>query len=136
MNLSKNVKVACVKAGQAAGTTAVNSDAIDMTNYDGCLFFASIATANAGNYLVVEQSDDITFATKSVLEGTKVVTANDGEVALVDVYRPLEKQGKYLRASIVRTASTATGCIYAIQYDGRVKPEDIGALAISPGASV
>ncbi len=136
MNLSKNVKVACVKAGQAAGTTNVNSDAIDMTNYDGCLFFASIATANAGNYLVVEQ-DDAAFATKSVvLEGTKVVTTTDGEVALVDVYRPLEGQGKYLRATIVRTASTATGCIYAIQYDGRVKPEDIGALAISPGASV
>ncbi len=135
MNLSKNVKVVFVKAGQAAGTDAVNSDPVDITNYDGVLFFGNIAVANAGNFLQIEQSTDNTFSSKAVLTGAKMVTAGNNETAFVDVYRPQEKLGKYLRASITRTASTATGCIYAVLYNGRIKPEDYAVLAVSPAAS-
>lgn len=136
MNLSKNVKVVFVKAGQTAATSAVNSDAVDLSGYEGVMFFGTIATANAGNFLQVEQSTAENFATKSTLEGAKMAVAENGDVAFVDVYRPQEKLGKYLRASIVRGASTATGCIYAILYNGRVKPEDYAELAVSPAASV
>ncbi len=139
MNLSKNVKIVKVAAGAASGTTAVNSEAIDMSNYDGCLLFGSIATANAGNYLKVTQGKDSAFAESEDLKGSKVVPARNGEVAFVDVYRPAEGQGKYLRASIVRTVATATGDVYAVLYNGRIKPEvNIvaekmnGVLLISP----
>jgi|LSQX01.1.fsa_nt_gb hypothetical protein len=136
MNLSKNVKVVFVKAGQTAATSAVNSDAVDLSGYEGVMFFGTIATANAGNFLQVEQSTAENFSTKSVLDGAKMAVGSNGDVAFVDVYRPQEKLGKYLRASIVRGASTATGCIYAILYNGRVKPEDYAELAVSPAASV
>ncbi len=135
MNLSKNVKVVFVKAGQSAGTDAVTSDAVDITNYDGVLFFGNIAVANAGNFLQIEQSAASNFATKSVLAGAKMVTKANSKTAFVDVYRPQEKLGKYLRASITRTVSTATGCIYAVLYNGRIKPEDYAVLAVSPAAS-
>jgi len=142
MNLSKNVKIILAKAGQAAATTAVNSDAIDMTNYDGCLFFATIAAKNDGNYIEIEQSAVADFAAKVALKGSKVVPGKNGEVVYVDVFRPVESQGKYLRAVITRTASSATGDIYALLYDGRTKPEvsdvaDVlkGVLLISPEAS-
>lgn len=128
MNLSKNIKITKVKAGQATATTEVSSDAVDMTGYDGCLFFASIATANAGNYLKVEQSKVSNFATHEDLKGSKVAPDKDAMVAIVDVYCPLEGQGKYLRAAVVRTATTATGDIYAIQYHGRSLPE-VNAVA-------
>ncbi|WP_461369734.1 hypothetical protein [Candidatus Darwinibacter acetoxidans] len=136
MNLSKNVKVVFVKAGQTAATSAVNSDAVDLSGYEGVLFFGTIAVANAGNFLQVEQSTAENFATKSVLDGAKMAVETNGDVAFVDVFRPQEKLGKYLRASIARTASTATGDIYAILYNGRVKPEDYAKLAVSPAASV
>lgn len=136
MNLSKNVKIVFVKAGQTAAQTAVNSDAVDVTNYDGVLFFGNIAVANAGNFLQIEQSAAQNFAVKAVLNGAKMVVETNNETAFVDVYRPQEKLGKYLRASIVRAgASTATGCIYAVLYNGRIKPEDYAVLAISPEAS-
>ena len=136
MNLSKNVKVVFVKAGQTAATSAVNSDAVDLSGYEGVMFFGTIATANAGNFLQVEQSTAENFATKSTLEGAKMAVAENGDVAFVDVYRPQEKLGKYLRASITRAgASTATGCIYAVLYNGRIKPEDYAVLAISPAES-
>ena len=137
MNLRKNVKVFFLKAGQTASTSAVNSDAVDLSGYEGVLFFGTIAVANAGNFLQVEQSTAENFATKSTLEGAKMAVAENGDVAFVDVYRPQEKLGKYLRASITRAgASTATGDIYAILYNGRVKPEDYAKLAVSPAASV
>ena len=136
MNLSKNVKVVFVKAGQSAGTDPVNSTAVDLSGYEGVMFFGTIAVANDGNYLQVEQGAVSDFSTKSVLDGAKMAVGSNGDVAFVDVYRPQEKLGKYLRASIVRGASTATGCIYAILYNGRVKPEDYAELAVSPAASV
>lgn len=139
MNLIKNIKITKVKAGAASGATAVNSDAVDMSNYDGCLFVTTVATANAGNFLKITQGKDSAFVESEDLKGSKVVPAANGEVAYVDVYRPAEAQGKYLRASIVRTVATATGDIYAVQYNGRAKPEvnDIaeeigGILLISP----
>lgn len=128
MNLSKNIKITKVKAGQSTATSEVSSDAVDMSNFDGCLFFATIATANAGNYLKVEQSKDVDFTTHEDLKGSKVVPDKNDMVVLVDVYRPLEGQGKYLRAAIVRTATTVTGDIYAIQYCGRSLPE-VNAVA-------
>lgn len=135
MNLSKDVEIVKVKAGQSAGTTAVTSDAVDMANWDGAVFFATIATKDDGNFLTVEQSETSDFTKSVTLEGTKAVAKTNGDVVYADVYRPLEGQGRYLRAKITRTASTATGDIYAIKYGGRTKPETnaVGALVISPG---
>ncbi len=134
MNLSKNVKVVCVKAAQTADTAAIVSTGVDISGYDGVMFFGTIATANDGNFLQVEQSAG-DFTAKSVLDGAKMVTKTNGDIALVDVYRPQEKLGKNLRASITRAgASTATGDIYAILYNGRLKPEKYGVLAVSPAA--
>lgn len=137
MNLTKNVEIVKVKANQSAGTSAVTSDAVDMANWDGVVFFSTIATANAGNFLEVEQSEASDFASAVTLEGTKAVAAENGDMVFADVYRPLESQGRYLRAKITRGASSATGDIYAIKYAGRTKPETnaIGALVISPEAS-
>jgi len=139
MNLSNEVKITKVKAGQATATTEVSSDAIDMSGYEGVIFMASIATANAGNYLKVEQGKDANFTEHEDVKGSKVVPPKDAEVAFVDIYKPAQSQGKYLRAAIVRTATTVTGDIYAIQYNGRNKPEVnvvedkmSGVLLISP----
>jgi hypothetical protein len=136
MNLSKNVKITMVKASAASATTEVISDVIDMQGYDGVVLFATIATANAGNYLKAQQAAASDMTGAADLAAKKVVAAANGQAVWLDIYKPQER---YLTANMIRTAATVTGDIYAIQYGGDKLPETnlvtnklIGELLISP----
>jgi hypothetical protein len=136
MQLSNEIKITKVKAGQATGTSAVNSDVIDMQGYEGVIFFGTIATANAGNYLKAQQDSASGMGTAADLAAKKIVATADGEVVWLDIYRPAER---YLRAVIIRGVTTVTGDIYALRYKGRKRPEDntttdviLGELLVSP----
>ena len=140
MNLSANIDIRKVKNHTAAGTTDVESDAVDLQNYDGVVFFTTIAVANAGNYIKAQQdeNDDSAFGDAEDLAGSKIVTAAANNVAWLDVYRPHKR---YIRLHVERTESTAVGEIYALRYNGRIKPDTnlvtnhiIGDLLISPDA--
>ena len=124
MNLNKNVKVVLAKAAQTAATDEVLSDAIDTAGFEGCMFVGSIATANAGNYGKVQQSSDNGADTYADLTGTKTVPTTSGDSFLIDVYHPRER---YLKCSIIRGASTATGDVYAILYGAHKAPVSHGA---------
>ncbi len=105
MNLSKNVKVMLL----VSGTTEV-----DPTNYDGVLFLG-----NGTKLEVADEKGDVAEVTKG--------TAG---LLYVDVYRPLESSGK-----LVATLTNSSGAdLYAILYQGRVKPESwgTGEMLISP----
>jgi len=124
MNLSKNVKVVLAKAAAAAATTAVNSDIIDTAGYEGVLFVGSIGTANAGNYVKLQQGDNSSLTDGADLENTKVVPGDDGDSFMVDLYRPKDR---YVRAVVTRGASTTVGDIYAILYGAHAKPTSHGS---------
>lgn len=124
MNLSKNVKVVLAKAGQSAGTSAINTDEIDMQDWDGVVFVGSIATANAGNYAKAQQDTVTGMGSAADLEGTKVTPGDSGDSFLIDLYKPRER---FVRAVITRGASTATGDVYAILYKGRKAPVTHGS---------
>jgi hypothetical protein len=124
MNLSKNVKVILIEAAASSGTTDLESDVVDTAGFEGCVFVGSIATANAANYAKVQQCDtsDGSFAD---LEGTKLVTGDNGDSYLIDVYRPRER---YLKLYVERGgAATVTGDVYAILYGPRVAPTSHGS---------
>ena len=136
MNLSNGVKITKVKAASASGTTAVNSDVIDMQGFEGVLFFVAVATANAGNFIKAQQGTDGTVTDAADLEGSKVTTATDGQVAWLDVYKPQER---YVRVVATRGTASVLGEIYALQYESRIQPIDnnvanliIGELLVSP----
>jgi hypothetical protein len=134
MNLSKNVKVVLAKAGQSAGTSAVTTDVIDTQGYEGVIFLGSIGTANANNYVKIQQGTASNMSDAADLEGSKVTPANNGDSFLVDIYKPRER---YLWAVINRGASTTTGDVYAILYGARKEPVSHGAtinaeLHVSP----
>ena len=137
MNLSKNIKIQKVRAyNNTAGTTNANGTDVDFTNYDGVLFFGWMEKATATtnlNQLKVEQKD--ADGDYTALAGATAVCLEDDQVLAVDVYRPLEAQGKVLRVVVDIATSTKYGDVYAILYNGRVKPEDfadITTLVISP----
>jgi hypothetical protein len=121
-NFSKNCKVTLVKAGQADGTSAINSDSVDMQNFRGVAFFGSIATQAAGNFgNAAQSSDDSSF---DDLLGTKVIPGDSGDSFMIDVYEPLDR---YVRCEVARGTSTVTGDIYAVQYGARKVPVTHGA---------
>jgi hypothetical protein len=124
--LSNQVVVEKVADGATSAGTDVNGTAVDLQGYDGVMFFAGIATANAGNFLKVQEGS--TTSPTADLAGSKTIAAQNGHIVLVDVYRPLKR---YARPVIVRAgANTVTGDLYAIKYVGRVSPK-IAANAVS-----
>jgi hypothetical protein len=136
LNLSKEIKLTKVKAASTTATTEILSDAVDMAGYEGVIFFTTIATANAGNYLKAQQGADGVITSPADLEGSKVVAAANGEVVFLDIYKPTDR---YVRASVIRGATTVVGEIYALRYEGKVRPEVnnvtntiIGLLLVSP----
>jgi len=137
MNLSKNVKITKIKDGAATGTTEVISDVIDMQGYEGVVLFTTIATANAGNFLKAKQDAAIGMGGAVDLAGKKIIAVANAQVVWLDIYKPTDR---YITANIIRAgATTITGDIYAIQYEGRKYPESnlvtnviIGELLFSP----
>lgn len=137
MNLSKNIKITKIKAGQSTATTEVVSDVVDMQGYEGVIFITTIGSANAGNYLKAKQDKAASMSDGVDLAGKKIVATAANQVVWLDIYRPTER---YLTANIIRAgATTVTGDIYAIQYEGNKFPETniitdviLGELLISP----
>jgi hypothetical protein len=134
MNLIKSVKVILAKAGQSSAGTDVESDVIDMQGFEACAFVGTIATANAGNYAKVQQCDT-SGGSYADLEGTKLVTGDNGDSFLIEVVRPRER---FLKLYIERGgANTATGDVYAILSGAHKVPTTHGTtvdseLHISP----
>lgn len=118
MSLTSECKITKVADGASSAGTTVTSAAIDMQGYDAVCIFSTIATANAGNYLKLQQSsDDGSTDTYDDVAGSKVVADDGADVVCLDVRRPAKR---YLKALIVRGgANTACGDIYAIRYNSR-----------------
>lgn len=139
MNLSCNVKITKIKDAEVSAGTEILSDVLDMSGFDGCLMFTTMATANAGNFIKAQEDSDPAMGTVQDLADTKVVPASNGDTAWLDIYKPLKQ---YLRMSVIRAgADTVVGEIYAIQYSGKKFPITnlvtnslIGELHVSPVA--
>lgn len=134
INLSKDIKIRKIATAALAGTTAVESSAIDFAGYDGVLILTTIPTAAANNSLKLQQGG-------TDLSGAAVVADQNGQIVYIDLVRPLGGLTGDLKAVISRGTSTATTDVFAIFYNGRKRPEvnlvDAadgikGVLAISP----
>jgi hypothetical protein len=123
MNLSKDCKLTKVLAAAASAGTALNSAEVNMLGFEGVMFFGRIATADADNFANAAQSS-VSGGTFLDLEGTKVVTGDDADSFLIDVYKPIDQ---FVRCEIDRGgANTATGDIYALQYGASKRPVSHG----------
>jgi hypothetical protein len=123
MFLSDTTLVKKVKAATSSGTTAVNSDAVDLSadgGWDGVLFLSTFGTANAGNKLKAQSSTD--NSAWSDLAGSAIVPAGTAEaVQGVDLFQPT---GRYVRCVATRAEASTLGEVYALLYRGRSVPAD------------
>ena len=123
MQLAPNTKLTLAKAAQSSAGTAVESDAIDMANFQGVTFHGTIATGDAGNFAKVQQSEDGSTGWAD-LKGSRQTIATNGEAFIVDVRNPEER---HVRCVVIRAGTnTATGDIYATQYGAAKAPTTDG----------
>lgn len=130
MNLIKNLLISEVgPLVDAATGINNNSDRLDMTGYDGVLFIAGIAiSANNGDATItVEQSDDDSDTDMIALTGATATGEDsgsggslDGQILLVEVYRPIKQWVQCVRSSA--NGDITFNNIIAIRYKGRKSP--------------
>lgn len=108
-------------AGASSAGTAVNGATVDLKDADGCLFMATIATANAGNYMKLQAGNASDGSDMADVAGSKVVADANGSVVAIEVNRL--PGYRYARAVIIRAGTnTATGDMYHIRYNASVAP--------------
>ncbi|WP_139185016.1 hypothetical protein [Aneurinibacillus thermoaerophilus] len=110
------MKIVKLSSSTTSTTGTVESNPVDTTGYEGCLFLTSIKVADPTNILRVQQGG-------KDLEGATVVTQHNGQAVFVEVHLPQTIQGKELRVVVERGVATSVGDIYAILYSGRRRPE-------------
>ncbi len=119
--LSDQIKLTKVADHTTAATTAVNSAAIDMSDYNGVLFITSFGTAATGNTINAAEST-ASGGTYVDLAGTSVTSGASDEDVWLDVYKP---DKEFIRLEAVRSGASSTlESIWAIQYEPRTTPVD------------
>jgi hypothetical protein len=126
MNLSKAAKLTRVSAAVAAGTTDVESTAVDMKGFDGVQFtvlFGAI-TASAVTSVKLQGSHDgstWTGVNGDLLgSGQAVADDADGKAFILDLYR---SQFRYVRCVVDRgTQNAVVDGIIAQQYNADKEP--------------
>lgn len=133
-NLIKDIKVSRVMNAVAAGTTTQTAAApVDMSGWDGVVFIASFGTITDGTPgLKARQGQASNMSDAADLAGSLASPAitDDNRLAVVDVYRPLER---YVDCQVLRAGATGAVIdgVIAIQYRGRKMPvtQDVTQVA-------
>lgn len=124
MGAYEELKVLKVEAAAAAGTSELNSDVVDLQDYEGVLFLvtAGAITSGGAQSIKVEEGDESNLSDAAAVTGLAITIDDDddGQSFMLD-YKKTTK--RYCRATILRaTENSAFGEIYAICYGPRVKP--------------
>lgn len=129
MNLSKNIDVVRVENAAVAGTSDLESDAVDMAGYDGVLFIYAVGalTATQVTKLTAAQCD-ISGGSYAALTGADSGAMADGDgnkLLMLDVYRPTKQ---FVKATLDRgTANAVLDAGIAIKYRSSKGPITQGA---------
>lgn len=142
-NLLNQIKWDYVAAAVSAANNTDNDSAIvDTQGFDGVLFVTTITDSVATGVatMTIEQNTANSGTGMAALSGgvaTATSASNDdlnGQVLIVDVYRPRER---YLRANRVSaTANIAYGECHAILYKGIKMPISQAAADVADSAVV
>lgn len=139
-SLLNDVKITVVEAAAAAAQTALDSDILDMSGYEGVLFIAMLGDVTSGSVLtlVAQQNTANSTSGMATVSGSATFTAGasdaDSKVLALDVYRPRER---YVRAYLTRTTQDAVvGGVIAIQYGAGKRPTTQHASIIASATAV
>ena len=107
-----------VEAPTAAGTTTIDSTALDMSGFDAVLWIVRFGTAAANNNIRAQEDSVVAMGAAADLQGTLVNSATLNVHAL-----DLQRQPKpFVRLRATRGTSTTIDMVIAIQYKSRSLP--------------
>lgn len=116
-NVLEEVKLVTVGAATSTGTTQVDSSIVDMAQdggYDGVLFFTTVGSTNAGNFLQAQQGQVANLSDAATIAGSRVQINTNGQTLRLNIPKVAER---YIRCNVVRAgATTVVGEIYALLY--------------------
>jgi len=117
-NITDQVRIELAAAGAAGATSQVDGTTFDMAadgGYDGIIFFGrAIATANAGNFVQVQQGNAANMSDAATIAGSRATAVANNDYIQINVPRVQER---YIRCNVVRAgASSATNDIFAVRY--------------------
>lgn len=115
--------VPTVDAPTAAGTSTIDSTAVDMAGYGGVLFIVRLGTAAANNNIRCQQDVVVGMGGAADLTGT-LVASGANNVVMLEVIKPAEQ---FLRCRITRGTSTTIDSMVAIRFGARLGPTVIPA---------
>lgn len=120
--LSENIKIVKIGDHSTADTSTVASSAIDTQGYGGVLILSSFGTANSGNLVKAQYSDDdgSTDAYSDVV-GTSTTSGSSDEDVWLEIKRPAKR---YVKAIYTRGSSSTLESIYALLYNPTSLPVD------------
>lgn len=144
MNLLRNCKITVVEAAASAAQTALTTDVLDMTGYEGVMFIALTGDVSDTSVLTLTVKANSANSTSSPTPITQKAsdaftagaTSADSKVIAVDVYKPTLR---YVFAELTRTTANAViGGIIAIQYGPNYMPttQDASVIASAFGLGV
>jgi len=126
MNLGKNVKIstAVTPTEGVAGAAAIEGTVLDMANYEGVLMVARFGaiTENAVTSVKAQQGaeSDLNDAADLLGTGITVADSDDGQIFIIDLYRPRER---YVRLYVSRATQNAVVAeAHYVQYSPRKGP--------------
>jgi hypothetical protein len=112
------IRVSRLMNAVAAGTSDQNGTGLDVTDCDGVLFILAVGTLSASqvtNMIVEYSDDDSTYVAVTGASTTAFDDADDNDLAVIDVYRPVHK---YLRPVVNRaTGNAVIDSVIAIKYN-------------------
>jgi hypothetical protein len=126
--ITENAKIspAITPANGAAGQTAIEGSALDMSGFDSacCIVYMGPITSGAATSIKLQQSDDSDGDPDgwSDITGTSQTVADDADntIFVIDFKRPTKR---YVRVYVSRATQNATvgGAVY-VQEDARTRP--------------
>ena len=134
LSILKNADIDRVKVNAAAGTGNVESDSVDMANYEGVIFLAVLGTITATGVPSIkaqQSSDDGSSDAFADLLGT-LVTGDDADgdkILALEIYKPRER---YVKCIVGRaTANVEVDGIFAVKFGPRKAPVALNADVVA-----
>ena len=117
-----------------AGTSAIDSTAVDMAGFTGVLWIVKIGTAAANNNIRAQQDIVVGMGAAADLAGTLVASgANTGLVLELLLSGATAEQ--FVRCRVTRGTSTTIDSIVTIRFGARVKPTTLTGVSFEQWVS-
>ena len=124
MQLGPNLKIVRLSNSVVAGTTEIDSTAVDRAGFEGVMFIVHFGAITSGSVVTAKAQSctDSSGSGAADLTGASVAVpdTDDNKMAIIDVAEPTQR---YLRCVVTRTTQNAViDGITALLYRGRKMP--------------